>query len=89
VGLQVDRVVNPSKVLWPDPNVADKHCEQSISERVVGLEPGEYHLATTELTDGSRIPYIGIDPHTSVYWKRVNGTGVTPKKPSSISLKGQ
>jgi len=86
IGIQIDSLVNPTKAFYPDPGFANMHCVTDISQRIQALPQGEYHIATTELGDGSRIPYYGVDPHTSVYFLRVNGTGVMPKKPSTIRI---
>lgn len=77
VGLQVNKLENPTIALWPDPHEVDKHCEADIASRVAESEVGEYHLATTEMgvSQGFGAPpeiYIGIDPHTSVYWIKSN-----------------
>jgi hypothetical protein len=73
VGLQVDRLVNPTAALWPDPYFPGTHCRVDISATVAELSatrPGTYELATTEM--GKQVPfgtvippYIGIDPHVS------------------------
>lgn len=75
VGVSVDNVLNPTTAIFPDPNVASKHCTASIAARVAALPPGRYELATTEMGlavpwPGQPPPYIGIDPHTSVEWVR-------------------
>lgn len=77
VGLHINKLENPTIALWPDPYALDKHCEVDISAYVQKLEIGEYHLASTE--HGADIPfgtpvekYIGIDPHTSVYFIKSN-----------------
>ncbi len=85
VGVQLDSLVNPSKVYWPDPSIPNMHCIVDISQRIIGLEQGEYHLATS-LHQNEKGPYILHDPHTSVYFLRVNGTGVMPKKPGQIRI---
>lgn len=81
VGVQVDREINPTKVMWVDPFVATKHCEVSIVDRVRTLAPGDYHIATTIMGDGSQIPMNQHDPHTSPNFKiiRVTGTPFAPK----------
>lgn len=89
VGVQLDRLVNPTTVYWPDPTVANFHCAISIKDRVVGLQQGEYHIATTIIADNSGNRYFQHDPHTTVYWTRINGTGIAPNKPGKISLRGQ
>lgn len=73
VGLQINKLENPTIALWPDPHLVDKHCEVDIAATVASLQNGEYHLATTEIgkdyTFGTPVEsYIGIDPHTSVYF---------------------
>jgi hypothetical protein len=94
IGVQLDRVVNPSMVRWPDPNVAGQHCQVDISARVATLAQGEYHIATTivgkayawnEPVDR----YIGHDPHTSVVWMRdPNPTGL-PLRPTNFRIPGE
>ena len=88
VGVLVDRLVNPTAVLFPDPTTVGLHCRQDISQRVAALQPGEYHAATTEMPD-SQVPYIGVDPHTSLTWTR-NSEPMTitgpPGKPTTIRL---
>lgn len=87
VGVQVDRVVNPTAVLWPDPQVVGQHCRTDISARVAGLPPGEYHIATTIVTkvDGGR--FIAPDPHTSPMWSR-RTSGSTPPPPARVRVVG-
>jgi len=75
VGVQVDRLVNPTAVLWPDPKISGQHCRVSIEAKVAGLIQGEYHIATTIVTTGccglvTVEPFIGHDPHTSPEWMR-------------------
>ncbi len=89
VGVQLNKLINPTKVLVPDPGIPNLHCEVDITERMVGLVQGTYHLATTIMGDGTSTPYIGHDPHTSDYFSRVNGTGKAPAKPSQLIIKGQ
>lgn len=90
VGLAVDRDVNPQAAIWPDPQVPGLHCRVDIRERVAGLAPGEYHLATTEI--GKLYPfgtapesYIHVDPHTSEDWVRQVG-GNEPRKPATFRV---
>lgn len=70
VGVIVDKLLNPTTAFFPDPHDAAAYCSQDIRPRVAALPPGEFHLATTEIGDGSRQPYIGIDPHTSLTFIR-------------------
>lgn len=85
-GVTFDRAVNPTIAIWPDPHVADRHCHVDIAARVLSLGPGEYHFATTEVGDGSSVPYIGIDPHTSSTWIRSNApTTIVP--PAKLTIK--
>lgn len=78
VGIQVDRLVNPTFVTFPDPNVAGKHCQVSIEARVAGLIHGVYEIATTEVgkvfaygPGATQAPgYIGVDPHVTGEWMR-------------------
>lgn len=75
IGLQIDKLENPTKALWPDPNDSSKHCEVNIAGKVSGLEEGEYHLATTVI--GAE-PHIQIDPHTSRHWIKSNHPMIFP-----------
>lgn len=93
IGVQIDRVVNPTAVLWPDPLVTGKHCRTNISERVAGLVPGEYHIATTifstPMSAEARLlgglGYYGHDPHITGYWFRhIGETGPEPVKPKDL-----
>lgn len=91
VGVLVDRLVNPTAVMWPDPKVPDQHCRIDITQYMAGLTPGTYHIATTEMGKGLPFgtppePYIGIDPHTSVAWTRQIGAGIVPGKPSNFRV---
>lgn len=91
VGVQINRLENPSVVSWPDPMVVDQHCQADISARVKDLVPGEYHIATTELTKlvaiGTGQPYIGIDPHTTVHW--LKSTAPAPVgRPTNVKIPG-
>lgn len=80
VGVQVNRLENPTIVLWPDPYIVDRHCEVDIAAKVTTLPNGEYHLATTTIGLLNGKPYLPHDPHTSVYWfKSSNTTGNVPK----------
>lgn len=90
VGITMDSRVNPTKAYWPDPGFPNLfHCVVDISQRVVGLQQGEYELATTDMGElEDPLPFI-IDPHTSVKFLRVNGTGTLPKKPGTIRIQGQ
>lgn len=94
VGVKIDRVVNPSMVLWPDPYVEGKHCQTDISARVATLTQGEYHIATTIVGKSYawNAPverYIGHDPHTSVAWMRdPNPTGLPPR-PTNFRIPGE
>jgi len=90
VGVQVDSLVNPTTVLFPDPGFANMHCTASIAARVQALPPGEYEIATTEMGDGTRTPYIGIDPHVSPRWRRTDSTlPVVPLRPAAIRVSPQ
>jgi len=96
VGVLVDRLVNPTAVMWPDPKVKDQHCRIDITQYMTGLTPGQYHIATTEITKtwnaGSGVSpeaYIGIDPHTSVYWVRQTGPSILPGKPINFRIQVQ
>lgn len=71
VGVMVDRVVNPSEALWPDPVTPGEHCTVDISEKVASLPVGNFYIATTVvedagLFDGTRRAAIPHDPHESV-----------------------
>lgn len=87
VGVQIDKPVNPSLVLWPDPKTVGQHCRVDIAARVATLKPGEYHIATTIVAktryfgskDDKPEPYIQHDPHTTANWRR--GDANTPGKP--------
>jgi hypothetical protein len=81
-GLQI----NPYRVRWPDPGMADKHCIVDIHQRVSTLSPGKYHIATTIVGDGTTVPYIGHDPHTTVDFMVIKSTVATPR---DLKLKGQ
>lgn len=92
IGVKIDRVVNPSMALWPDPQVPGKHCQVDISARVASLPQGEYHLGTTIVSKPIGFvspppePYIGHDPHTSVLWMRdPNPTGLPPR-PANLRI---
>lgn len=90
IGVTVDRLVNPTAVIYPDPNVAGVHCRVDIRERVAGLVPGEYHVATTEvgkLYPFGTVPesYIHVDPHTSEDWVRQT-SGNEPRKPATFRV---
>ncbi len=89
IGVHVNSSINPTKAIWPDPGFEHMHCEINISNKVSSLEPGEYHLATTEMGDGSGIPYIGIDPHTSEFFTVVKVSQTVPSKPITLVVKGQ
>jgi len=96
VGVMVDRLVNPTLALWPDPHVVGEHCEVDIRARVQGLPFGEYHLATTEMVKALPFgtppePYIGIDPHTSALWLRLDDGSILPPAlpPANLRLSGQ
>lgn len=94
VGVQIDRLVNPSFIEFPDPGFANMHCRASIAARVAGLQPGIYEIATTEM---GRIPepgevpgYIGIDPHVSVQFTVTTSTGpFTPVAPAAMRVSPQ
>lgn len=90
VGLIVDRKINPTAAMWPDPKTVGEHCRVDISAKVAELAGGEYHLATTEMGKmrpfGSKVDsYIGVDPHTSEPWIRA-ATGTKPKKPAAVRI---
>lgn len=98
VGIQVDRVVNPTFVTFPDPKVAGKHCQVSIEARVAGLIHGLYEIATTELgavysygPGAVQAPgYIGVDPHVSVEWMRDTTVTTAPAiAPTGFRMRGQ
>jgi len=91
VGVQVDTLVNPTTILFPDPGIAGLHCTASIAARVQQLQPGRYEIATTDtgrLWDGTGVPYIGIDPHVSVEWIRAldSTLPMVPRPPAAIRL---
>lgn len=85
IGIQLEKTVNPTYVLWPDPSIPGLHCKVDIRDRMIGLVEGEYHIATTIV--GGEIPYIQHDPHTTVQWFRRNGIGTTPARPGQIRIK--
>jgi hypothetical protein len=95
IGVQIDKLVNPTKVYWPDPNISNMHCIVDISKKVVTLEPGEYHIATSIMGSGCceptvhSTPYIGHDPHTTGYFTIIKNVLNFPSKPSQLKLKGQ
>jgi hypothetical protein len=95
VGLLVDRLVNPRMVLWPDPKTVGEHCEVDVAAYVLALETGEYENCTTEMGkaigwDAPRVPYIGIDPHCSLLWRRDAGDVTPPSTaPTNFQLRGQ
>lgn len=92
VGVIVDRLVNPTAVLYPDPQTPGAHCQVDVSTRVRALAPGEYQVATTEMmkpvafgtSPAPRI--IGIDPHVSLTWTRAGDYSVpqTPPPPAPL-----
>lgn len=88
-GVHVDRLVNPTKAIWPDPYFPGVHCEVDISAHVASLKQGEYHNCTTEMGNGSKVPYIGIDPHCTELWRR-DGSIVPPNvAPANLRMRGQ
>lgn len=93
VGVQVDRLVNPTAVLWPDPKIVGAHCRVDIRDHVEGLAPGEYHVGTTivakEWIVAGSPPefYIGHDPHTSPLWMRQIGPSTNPARPAGLGIK--
>lgn len=93
VGILVDRVVNPTAVLWPDPQTVGEHCRVDVTDRVAGVAPGEYHFATTivgkAVAFGVELPprYQPHDPHTSVSWVRQVGPGTEPSKPATLQIR--
>lgn len=79
VGLQIDKLENPTKALWPDPYDTTKHCEVDISAKVNSLVDGEYHSCTTQMGVIGVKSHNPIDPHCSVYWiKSKNPMTVIP-----------
>lgn len=92
VGVQLDQIVNPSAITFPDPGIAGKHCRASIAARVMQLQPGTYEIATTEMVDSGPfgtppVPYIGIDPHVSVQFTRTDSAApVPPHKPGTMRI---
>ena len=88
IGVLVDRPVNPTTALWPDPKIPDQHCEVDISQRVAGLPHGEYHLATTIVGNGKPESYIGHDPHTSTKWLRSLTSPGLPGAPTNFRVIG-
>lgn len=77
VGVQVNRLENPTIALWSDPTIPNRHCEVDISIKVASLPNGEYHNCTTIIGKEfpwniKPTPYIPHDPHCSVYWLKSN-----------------
>lgn len=88
IGVQIDKLENPTKTLWPDPHLVGKHCEVDISARVAALSNGEYHLATTIVDDGTEPGYIYHDPHISVYFIKSSNPMNIIIAPKHIKLTG-
>ena len=87
VGVTINSAFDPSEITFPDPGFADMHCTASIAARVQALQPGRYEIATTEMGDGTGVPYIGIDPHVSPQWIRTDSTQpVLPSVPAAIRV---
>ena len=92
VGVQVDRLANPTKVSWPDPYFPGVHCDVDIRAKVATLKPGEYHAATTIVSKPCCVPiappasYINHDPHTSPTF--VIGNLSHPPAPASVGISG-
>lgn len=96
VGVQVDKLENPTKVLWPDSQLADKHCEVDVAAKVAALENGEYHFCTTIMgkpimPDNSHMKYVYIqhDPHCSVYFLKSDAPMTVLGRPTNIKITGQ
>lgn len=95
IGVTVDRAINPTLALWPDPRAPGQHCAVDISQRVAALAHGEYRLATT-IVDKSRHfgdvtvyeRFIPHDPHTSDPWLRSLTSPGLPGKPTNFRLTG-
>ncbi len=92
VGLHVDRPVNPTIATWPDPYFPGVHCEVDIRAYVSQSEPGQYHLATTEMGKSVGfgvpvVPYIGIDPHTTDFFT-IGNLPPPPASPATIGIAG-
>ena len=88
VGIRVNRLLNPTLALWPDPFVADQHCEESIVARVAALAAGEYELATTEMGELNAAQWtFHIDPHVSERWRRDEAPMATMRRPTGLRVR--
>ncbi len=81
VGVQVDRLEDPTVARWVDPQDPNAHCDVDVAARVAAMPMGEFHFATTHVrAAGDAVPYLSPDPHTSRLWMR---SGRVPDPPAT------